>query len=571
MKKIIAILLFVNTIVVLQAQKLENKIPNNADVVIMANADNLFDLISVSDVNENIIGKKILKNINRKREDKITSVSKAGFNIKSNGYYFFQKSDSISYHTFLVELNDRALFESMLSERDIKKIRKEDGYSFIEGYNDLRIWNDKILLIVNGDKSRSYFKKHDERFEKLKEKGESIYSVRKRFAQLWTKKYAFSILENSTSNGIATNSSFQKGKKKGSVATLWVRNYGMLVSDLIGSFSRNLSSSMTYFMPKEGENIYGVEEVTANLFFNENNASITLDMAVSDDMSKSFKKIYNQKMNSTLINSFDHNKALAFWSISMNTEELLKQYPTMINKMYGGIVPKFKEEISVVADLFSLLVDEAAIAKLVTGDALFVLNDFSEKEVSYTSYKYDENYKRKEVTKTKKTVVPDFTLMIGSEEKELLTKIFKLGQKHKTVTVSNNVFEFIKKSKDIPFNIYAVIKNDVLYITTSKVRAINIEAGRINYKATKHSKLIKRNSSVIYTDVNALIKNMPTEWFGRDEKKMAGISKANVKDVSFRVSKLKGNKISSELRLNTKGKDENTLQLLFKIINDIAK
>ena len=276
-------------------------------------------------------------------------------------------------------------------------------------------------------------------------------------------------------------------------------------------------------------------------------------------------------MNSTLINSFDHNKALAFWSVSMDTEELLKQYPTMINKMYGGIVPKFKEEITVVADLFSLLVDEAAIAKLVTGDALFVLNDFSEKEVSYTSYKYDENYKRKEVTKTKKTVVPDFTLMIGSEEKELLTKIFKLGQKHKTVTVSNNVFEFIKKSKDIPFNIYAVIKNDVLYITTSKVRAVNIEAGRVNYKATKHSKLIKRNSSVIYTDVDALIKNMPTEWFGRDEKKMAGISKANVKDVSFRVSKLKGNKISSELRLNTKGKDENTLQLLFKIINDIAK
>ena len=125
MKKIIAILLFVNTIVVLQAQKLENKIPNNADVVIMANADNLFDLISVSDVDENIIGKKILKNINRKREDKITSVSKAGFNIESNGYYFFQKSDSISYHTFLVELDDRALFESMLSERDIKKIRKE--------------------------------------------------------------------------------------------------------------------------------------------------------------------------------------------------------------------------------------------------------------------------------------------------------------------------------------------------------------------------------------------------------------------------------------------------------------
>jgi len=45
MKKIIVTLLLVHTFVVLQAQKLESKIPNNADVVIAANAENLFKLI----------------------------------------------------------------------------------------------------------------------------------------------------------------------------------------------------------------------------------------------------------------------------------------------------------------------------------------------------------------------------------------------------------------------------------------------------------------------------------------------------------------------------------------------
>ena len=571
MKKIIATLLLVNTFVVLQAQKLENKIPKNADVVITANANNLFDLISVSDVNNNILGKEILKDINRKRTEKITSVSKAGFNIKSNAYYFFKKTDSISYHTFLVELNDKALFESMLKERDIKKIKKEGGYSYIQGYSDLRIWNDEVLLIISGDKSRGYFKEHKTRFEKLKEEGESIYSVRKRFAQLWTKKYAFSVLENSFSNAIKINSSFQKGKQKNAVATLWVHNYGMLMADLIGSFSKSLHSSMSYFMPHKNKNIYGVEEVTANLFFNKNNASIVLDMAISDDMTKSFKKVYNKKMNSTLINSFNHNKALAFWSVSMNTEELLVQYPAMISKMYGGIVPKFKEEIEVVGDVLSLVVDEKAIAELVTGDALFVLNDFSEKDVTYTTYKYDENYKRKKVTKTKKELVPDFTLMIGSEKKELLNKIFKLGQKHEIISITNNVFQFIKSKEKLHLDLFAVIKNDVLYITTSQARAISIKAGKVSYKGAKYSKLIKRNSSVIYADVNALIKNMPTEWLGRDERKMTTISKENVKDVSFRVSKVKGNKVSSELRLNTKGKEENTLKLLLQVINNVAK
>ncbi len=571
MKKIIATLLLVNSFIALQAQKLESKIPNNADVVIVANAANLFKLIAISDIDNSMVGKEILKDVNKKRETKVASVSEAGINVKSNAYYFFQKTDSISYHTVLVALNDRELHESMLKKRNVKKIKREKGYNYIEGSREVTIWNDELLLIVNASKFSGYFKKHKKHFEDLKEKGESTYAVKKRFSKLWTKKMAFSILKNQFSNSIATNSSFQKGKKKGASATLWVRNYGMLMSDLIGSFGNELDSSMSYLMPQKGANIYGIEEVTANLFFEKNNARISLDMAVSGDMEKSFKKIYNKKMNSSLINSFDHNKAIAFWSVSMNTEQLLVQYPDMISSMYGGVLPKFKEEIDIVGDMLSLVIDEKAIAKLVTGDALFVLNDFAEKDVTYTTYKYGEDYKRTAVSKTKKTLVPDFTLMIGSEEKELLNKMFRLGQKHKVVNATNNVFEFVNKKGELPFNLYSVIKNEVLYVTTSKTRAINIEAGRVSYKGAKYSKLIKRNSSVLYLDVNALIDNLPKKMFGRDERKMASFSNENINDIQFKVSRIKRGKMSSELRLNTKGKEENTLKLLFKLINNMAK
>ena len=571
MKKIIATLLLVNSFVVLQAQKLETKIPSNADVVIVGDAGNLFKLIDVSDINNSLLGKKILKDINRKRKNKVASVSKAGIDIKSNAYYFFQKTDSISYHSFLVELNDRKLYESMLKKRDIDKIEKENGYSYIRGYKDITIWNDEFFLIVKGDKSKRYFKENKERFESLKEEGESIYAVKKRFTELWTLKKGLSILKNRMSNSIGTNSSFQKGKKKNASITLWIRNYGMLMSDLISSFGKGLHSSMSYLVPQKGGNVYGIEEVTANLFFEKDNARILLDMSVSGDMEKSFKKIYNKKMNNTLIKSFDHNKAIAFWSVSMNTEQLLIEYPDMISGMYGGVLPKFKEEIDLVGDMLSLVLDEEAIAKLVTGDALFVLNDFAEKEVTYTTYKYDKDYKRKEVTKTKKRLVPDFTLMIGSKEKKLLSKMFRLGQKHKVVNSTNNVFELVVGKGKLPFNLYGVIKNEVLYVTTSKTRAINIEAGRLNYKGAKHSKLIKRNSSVLYLDVNTLIDNLPKKVFGRSERKMVSFSNENIKDVQFKVSRVKRGKMSSEFRLNTKNKEENTLKMLFHFINNVVK
>lgn len=593
MKKIIATLLFLNILTVIQAQRLESKIPNNIDVLVSANAENLFKLIEVSDIDKNAIGKEILKDLNRdnniyrvesvvesesdeKKEDskdieerkKVSSVANAGIDIKSNAYYFFSKTDSISYHNFYVELKDRELFESMLSKRNKKKIRRMEGYNIIEGRSDIRIWNDDYLLLVNGDASRGYFSTHKERLDKLKEEGEFGYNFRKRIGKDWTKKYVLDLFNKNVIMSIATNKKFQKSKKKNASATLWIRNYGMLMTDLFKSFGGYL-----YPMYAEGgdQNIYGVEEVTANLFFDKSDARILLDMSVSSDMKKSFKKIYNKKMSSNLVNSFDHDKALAFWSISIDTEETLKEYPELLHKMYGGILPKFQEEMELVGDLFSLVIDEKAVGRLVTGDALLVLNDFSKQEVEYTTYEYDKDYKRKEVTKTKEEFIPDFTLMIGSEEEDLLNKFFKLGEKHKAVEIENNVVKFKTKKSDIPFDLYSVVKNDVLYLTTSKTNALSIASGNNNFNTKKHSKLVRDNSTVLFVDVNAVLNKIPNKWMSKSEKEAMRFSTDNLNDGVFRVSRMKGNTISSELKISTQGTEENTLKLLLEFINTVAK
>ncbi|MFE8422533.1 hypothetical protein ABHQ57_00600 [Tenacibaculum sp. ZH5_bin.1] len=593
MKKIIATLLFLNILTVIQAQRLESKIPNNIDVLVSANAENLFKLIEVSDIDKNAIGKEILKDLNRdnniyrvesvvesesdeKKEDskdieerkKVSSVANAGIDIKSNAYYFFSKTDSISYHNFYVELKDRELFESMLSKRNKKKIRRMEGYNIIEGRSDIRIWNDNYLLLVNGDASRGYFSTHKERLDKLKEEGEFGYNFRKRIGKDWTKKYVLDLFNKNVIMSIATNKKFQKSKKKNASATLWIRNYGMLMTDLFKSFGGYL-----YPMYAEGgnQNIYGVEEVTANLFFDKSDARILLDMSVSSDMKKSFKKIYNKKMSSNLVNSFDHDKALAFWSISIDTEETLKEYPELLHKMYGGILPKFQEEMELVGDLFSLVIDEKAVGRLVTGDALLVLNDFSKQEVEYTTYEYDKDYKRKEVTKTKEEFIPDFMLMIGSEEEDLLNKFFKLGEKHKAVEIENNVVKFKTKKSDIPFDLYSVVKNDVLYLTTSKTNALSIASGNNNFNTKKHSKLVRDNSTVLFVDVNAVLNKIPNKWMSKSEKEAMRFSTDNLNDGVFRVSRMRGNTISSELKISTQGTEENTLKLLLEFINTVAK
>ncbi|SEB98145.1 hypothetical protein SAMN04489761_2157 [Tenacibaculum sp. MAR_2009_124] len=570
MKKSLATLALLGAILTGKAQKIENKIPSNSSVVVAGNADNVFKLINFSEINSSALGKEILKDINRKREDnnQVNSLDNVGIDLKSNAYYFFKQTDSISYHNIMVELKDRKQFESTLKESKREDIERKNGYNILQGYSNLTIWNDEMLFLVNGDRSYSYFNEHKERLEKQKKEGEASYKFKRRVANGWARDYAENIFQGNISNNLSSNSSFQKSKKKNSVVTLWLPSYGSLMGNFMKSYKKLLSNNLINL---NDSNIYGVNEVSANLFFDKDNASISLDMEVNPDMKKYMKKIYNKRLDKKLINGFDHEKALAFWSMSINTEEMLLQYPDMLTKMYGGIIPSFKNEIDIVGDLLSILIDEEAVGDLITGDALFVLNDFGKKEVSYKSYKYDENYERKEVTKTKETVVPDFTLMIGSKEQGVWKKALKIGEKYKVLRANNNVYEFIEKTKDLPFEIYAVVKNDILYITTSKLGAVSFAVGRSLGKSNKYGKLIRNNTSVLYADVNALLDKFPKEYVGRSEKKMLNFSKENLKDAVLRVSRIKGSTISSELKLNTRGIEENTLKLLFEFINQVAK
>ena len=91
---------------------------------------------------------------------------------------------------------------------------------------------------------------------------------------------------------------------------------------------------------------------------------------------------------------------------------------------------------------------------------LFVLNDMREKEVSYTSYEYDENYNRTEVTKTKKDFSPEFTITIGSKNTELLEKMADIGIKYKLLKKEQDFYD-ISLPRKTPFGLYAIMGTSI--------------------------------------------------------------------------------------------------------------
>jgi len=552
----------------LNAQNLEVKIPKDVNVVVASNAENIFELISISDIDNNKIGKETLKDFNRKKENKATSVVDLGFDIKSNAYYFYKNTDSINYHAFFVELNNRKSYEEILSKRDLGKIETKNGYSFIKGYSDLTIWNDECFLMVKGEAFLDYFENNKDLYDGLEKEDVDRYDFLDKIEDKWELEYAVNIIENRFKKSLKENKKFQKAKKKNASATIWVENYGMLMSSFMSSYSGLILSSMGANATEQ--DLYGVNEVVANLYFEEDNINVKVDMSIDSEMKKAFKKMYNSKMSSNLLTNFESNKALAYLSLSVNTEEVLVQYPALIKKMYGGLVPFMEEEIGVGADLFSLVIDEKAIGDLVTGDALFVLDDLSKKEVEYTSYEYDEDYKRTETIKTKEEVLPDFTFMIGTKEDELLNRMFMLGVKHKELSfVDEKIYEISKSSSDLPFKVFALIKNNVLYFTSSKTKALKIYNNNGSNITTEHTKRVQKNSFVTYFDIRNTMNGFTDLSLSRNEERIYSFMKNNLTDVYLIGSKIKGNKISSELKLNTSKRQENSLKLLLDVFDNI--
>lgn len=558
MKKIILTIALVTTTFSF-AQRLESKIPANAQAVISVNGDNILDLIALSDFNNNALGKEIIKEMKREN-DQFDSLEDFGINLESKAFYFYQPTDSISYHNFLLKLEDRNAFEQLLDSSATNKIVRNGNRSSLLDYETQVIWDDAMILFTFGDKSYNYFKDNEERFlEQAENEEEGYYQIKKRISQNWISNYSNKLF-NYNGASILSNKSYLKSIDKNAAASAWVNSYGQLMSGFMGG--------LTYYMGglQPNYNNLGFGTMNGHLYFEKDAAKFTYNMEVNDRWKKAIKRMYRSKIDNSFFNYFNENEIIGYTSIAMNTEAVLDEYPNLISDIYGGMLPEFKDEMDVSAELFSMLLDEEAIGELVTGNMLFVLNDLSEKEVTYTTYEYDDEYNETEVTKTKKEMSPEFTFMIGSENEKLLFKLIKLGVKHKAIEQNANYYKMNLPNKT-PFDLYAVIKDEIVFITSSEKQIANIVSTNPISVLGDHKKTIRKNAAVMYLDVKKLLAKIPSEELRKDEKKMVSFATDNLNNMYYKSGKMKGNNMVSEFIIETANNRENSLKVLLDFID----
>ena len=396
--------------------------------------------------------------------------------------------------------------------------------------------------------------------------------ARKKLTDKYVTAYAKNIISGTPNNGsILKNSAYVKTIGKGKdEATAWLGDVSNIYKDIMQQASYGLSrKDLALFSAVE--NMYSGMSLSSKLNFEDNVVKLSTSYTMNDEMAKYSQAMYNGKMNSNFFNYFNEDKMLGYFAVNASIKGILEAYPDLISNMFKNSTDK---ELATLAPLgmevFSLLLDEEGAAEILRGDVLFVLTELKEKEVTYTTYEYDENYKRKSVEKTKTETLPDFMFMATTNKGKLFRKFMDIGVRESRgeVTLSaDGIYQI--KAKELPYTINATFKDNTVIIGSSLEHLTAIKKGNFKPNVGKmHKNLITKNSSVIYVNGKQIATNVPRDVLPRELKdKMDYISK-NTEDVIFRTSKIKNNTLNGEMILNTPEKGhKNSLAYFFNLID----
>uniref|UniRef100_UPI003341E665 hypothetical protein n=1 Tax=Parapedobacter pyrenivorans TaxID=1305674 RepID=UPI003341E665 len=259
--------------------------------------------------------------------------------------------------------------------------------------------------------------------------------------------------------------------------------------------------------------------------------------------------------------------AIGYFSLVMDTKAYLEELPALMKDTYGGMFSQYADDIDLGAELLSLMLDEEALAKVAKGDALFVLNGVSEKEVPYISYEYDDDYNYQEVEKTKMETIPDFLFMFSSDDAALYNRVMSYVSNKGYLLEENGVYQLV--NTELPFDLLFARKDGIVFIGTSVDQLSAIASNQYRGKVDRYSrKLLTKNKFVGLLSAKKLSAEIPTAQLASLDRyiafhKMFG----SMGDFYFKSNGIKRNTISGEFVAQTPEGFDNAIQYLFALVD----
>ncbi|MEO7977008.1 hypothetical protein [Flavobacterium sp.] len=346
----------------------------------------------------------------------------------------------------------------------------------------------------------------------------------------------------------------------------WI-NYGSAMSSFNTAYMA-LTQLMSYdkFFPAQKKMAEFVKGINLDFFFDNDNARVEETIEYSKPIADIVSLINTRKINKNIFNYFPAEKPLGYMTYHINTKEMLKHFPTLMNEIFSTTV-LFKEDVSIATDLIATIIDEEATATLFDGDLSLFLYDVKDNEVTLKTFEYDENYEQKEVEKTVKKSIPVFSMIFTSTHPNFADKLIQLGVRKKVLVQKGNYYEIIGTQKY--GNVFILKDKDVVVIGNS-----------IDYLFPKNdsfSKEIKKELKKNYFAAKVNIAKTVSAYSKSDEAKTSEIKTLNrlseqFSDITlYSAKKLIDNKLKFEIQLNSSKPDRNIILQTLDLVQELGK
>lgn len=577
------------------SQDLKEKISEKASFVFVINGAVTMQKVSTRDIDNSSLFKELLNEFFR-RKVPVVSLDGFGVDYSQSMYFAYENDTDVNMTYFTYHINDLESFEKVVKEKmEHNGFETKNGLNVLSyDYDSKLIWNANTALLLIADyvgrQYNQYDYWYDDYYYETSETTEAAvdYEAIENMTQEEWEAYMNEVKEKEAKKAEEERLAREKkekereekrAKKEAYVnSKMWERAATFFSDDTKNKgqqFKGQLNSSadaslwydnhisffdlfwygryMGYYNPygslfSMGNFFNG--ELTADLFLNESDIQIKSEMTYHGELADAFGKIYSQKIDKQFT-KYLSNSDLGFASFAFDTEEMLNAYPDIIEQMMLRYDTTMADEYSLFADLFTLIIDEENIANAITGDAVFILNEVSKKEVEYYTYDYDENYNYERKLKTRIELLPDFSFLMGSKEEGLINKMFKLGVKHEGLEKVDKGYKMIDKWNDFPFDLYFAYDQEMLITTTSKKQLAQfINGGSGEKLAADKSKLVTKNSGAMYLDVPTLLGQILTyDDLGRSERRVFTAMQEDLQTMSAKFFNKGG---STFIEANTK-------------------
>ncbi|MBF7092820.1 hypothetical protein IUY40_14890 [Flavobacterium sp. ALJ2] len=347
----------------------------------------------------------------------------------------------------------------------------------------------------------------------------------------------------------------------------WI-NYSAAMSSFYDAYA-TLSQFTTYnrFLPSQKNWGNLVKGINLDFYFDNDNARVEEIIEYSKPMADIVNKIANRKINKSIYNYFPDKKPLGYMSYHVNTKEALKNFPTLTAEILSSAAIT-KDDMSIVTDFISTIVDEEATATLFDGDLSMFLHDIKETEVMTKSYEYDDNYEEIEVEKKVKKSIPLFSVVFTSTHPTFGDKLIQLGIRKKLLVQKGNYYE-ITGTKGEYGDLFILKDNDVIVIGNSH-EYFNTNNGSF-------IKEVKKDLKQNYFVAKLNIPEISNAYSHTAETKTTDIKKIDqfatqFSDVTLQSSKkLIDNKLKFELRLNSLKSNKNIILQTLDFVEQLSK